>query len=75
VAEAYLKGLYSEEAQEMAARRGYRPRSAKVAEKYAAKFPKLTLFTVDQVFGGWAKAQATHFDEGGTFDQLYRPGR
>jgi sulfate/thiosulfate-binding protein len=75
VAEAYLKGLYSEEAQEVAARRGYRPRSAKVAEKYAAKFPKLTLFTVDQVFGGWAKAQATHFDDGGTFDQLYRPGR
>jgi sulfate transport system substrate-binding protein len=75
VAEAYLKDLYTDEAQELVARRGYRPRSPATAAKYAAKFPKLTLFTIAEVFGGWPNAQATHFADGGTFDQLYRPGR
>ena len=75
VAEAYLRYLYSPEGQEIAARDGYRPRSADIAAKYASKFPKLPLFTVDEAFGGWQKAQATHFADGGTFDQIYAPGR
>jgi sulfate/thiosulfate transport system substrate-binding protein len=75
VAEAYLKHLYSPEGQEIAAKDGYRPRDAAVAAKYASKFPKLSMFTVDEAFGGWQKAQATHFAEGGTFDQIYAPGR
>ncbi|HEV7489975.1 MAG TPA: sulfate ABC transporter substrate-binding protein [Rhodanobacteraceae bacterium] len=75
VAEAYLRYLYSPEGQEIAARNGYRPRDATIATKYAAKFPALPLFTVDERFGGWQKAQATHFADGGTFDQIYAPGR
>jgi sulfate transport system substrate-binding protein len=75
VAEAYLKYLYTPEGQDIAARNGYRPRSADVAAKYASKFPKLLLVTVDEVFGGWRRAQATHFADGGTFDQIYAPGR
>jgi len=75
VAEAYLKYLYSPEGQEIAARNGYRARSADVAAKYASKFPQLPLVTVDEAFGGWQKAQATHFADGGTFDQIYAPGR
>jgi sulfate/thiosulfate transport system substrate-binding protein len=75
VAEAYLKYLYSPEGQDIAARNGYRPRSADIAAKYAKKFPTLPLVTVDDAFGGWQKAQATHFAEGGTFDQIYAPGR
>jgi sulfate transport system substrate-binding protein len=75
VAEAYLHYLYSPEGQEIAARNGYRPRDATIAAKYAAKFPALPLFTVDERFGGWQKAQATHFADGGTFDQIYAPGR
>jgi sulfate/thiosulfate-binding protein len=75
VAEAYLKHLYSPEGQEIAAKDGYRPRDAAVAAKYASKFPTLSMFTVDEAFGGWQKAQATHFAEGGTFDQIYAPGR
>jgi sulfate/thiosulfate-binding protein len=75
VAEAYLRYLYSPEGQEIAARDGYRPRSADIAAKYTSKFPKLPLFTVDEAFGGWQKAQATHFADGGTFDQIYAPGR
>jgi sulfate transport system substrate-binding protein len=74
VAEAYLRYLYSPEGQEIAARDGYRPRSADIAAKYASKFPQLPLFTVDEAFGGWQKAQATHFADGGTFDQIYAPG-
>ncbi len=74
-AEAYLKYLYSPEGQEIAAKDGYRPRDGGVAAKYASKFPKLPLFTVDEAFGGWQKAQATHFADGGTFDQIYVPGR
>jgi len=75
VAEAYLKYLYSPEGQEITAKDGYRPRDAAVAAKYAGKFPQLSMFTVDEAFGGWQKAQATHFADGGTFDQIYAPGR
>jgi sulfate transport system substrate-binding protein len=75
VAKAYLDFLYSPEGQEIEARNYYRPRSKEVAAKYDRQFPHLTLFTVDEVFGGWQNAQKTYFAEGGTFDQIYRPGR
>jgi sulfate/thiosulfate-binding protein len=74
LARAYLQFLYSEQGQDIAARNYYRPVSPAAAKKYAAQFPKLSLFTVDQVFGGWARAQRTHFAEGGSFDQIYQPG-
>ena len=70
LAEAYLQYLYSPEGQELAAANYYRPRDAKVAAKYAGKFANVKLFTIDQVFGGWAKAQKVHFDDGGVFDQI-----
>ncbi len=72
-AEAYLNYLYTPEGQEIAARNYYRPRLQAVADKYADKFPKLSLFTVDEIFGGWSKAQPKHFDDGGIFDQIYQP--
>jgi sulfate/thiosulfate-binding protein len=75
VAEAYLQFLYTDEGQEIAAQNYYRPISDKVARKYAAQFPKMKLFTIDQAFGGWAAAQKTHFADGGTFDQIYQPGK
>ena len=71
VAEAYLEYLYSPEGQEIAARNFYRPRDAKVAAKYAKQFPKISLFTIDDTFGGWTKAQKEHFADGGVFDQIY----
>ena len=71
VAEAYLKYLYSPEAQELAARFDLRPRDAKVAKKYAATLPPLKLFTVDEVFGSLKQAQEVHFNDGGVFDQFY----
>jgi sulfate/thiosulfate-binding protein len=71
VAEEYLRHLYSPEGQEIAAKHFYRPRDPQVAAKYAAQFPKMNLITVDQVFGGWTKAQATHFADGGSFDRIY----
>jgi sulfate transport system substrate-binding protein len=74
VVQAYLEYLYSEEGQEIAARNYYRPRLAKVAARHAGQFPRLALFTIDDVFGGWQKAQRTHFADGGTFDQIYQPG-
>jgi sulfate transport system substrate-binding protein len=74
VAEEYLKYLYSPEGQEIAAKNHYRPRDPKVAEKYASTFAKLKLVTIDEAFGGWTAAQKTHFADGGTFDQAYRPG-
>ncbi len=74
VAEAYLKYLYSDEGQDVAANWFYRPRNAAIAAKYAAQFPKLELFTIDEKFGGWGKAQPTHFADGGVFDQIYQPG-
>jgi sulfate transport system substrate-binding protein len=71
VAEAYLQYLYSKEGQEIAAKHFYRPRLAEVAAKYQDQFAKVPLFTIDEVFGGWTKAQKTHFDDGGVFDQIY----
>ena len=71
VAEAYLKFLYTPEGQEIVAKHFYRPRNPQVAAKYAKIFPKLELVTVDGVFGGWAKAQASHFADGGSFDRIY----
>ncbi len=75
VAQAYLEYLYSEEGQEIAAKHYYRPRLESVASKHAAQFPKVALFTIDELFGGWQKAQKTHFADGGIFDQIYQPGR
>jgi sulfate transport system substrate-binding protein len=72
VAKAYLEYLYTPEGQEIAAKHFYRPRLAEVAEKYKSKFADIKLVTIDS-FGGWTKAQATHFAEGGTFDQIYKP--
>lgn len=72
VAEAYLKYLYSPEGQKIAAQNYYRPRDPEVAKQFADKFPKLQLFTVDEVFGGWTKAQKTHFSTGGIFDEINR---
>ena len=72
-AKAYLEYLYSEEGQEIAAKNFYRPRNAKVAANYEKQFPKISFFTVDVVFGGWTKAQKTHFNDGGVFDQIYAP--
>jgi sulfate/thiosulfate-binding protein len=71
VAQGYLDYLFSEEGQQIAARHHYRPSSETVAAQHAAKFPTLRRFTVDEVFGGWRKAQATHFEDGGVFDQIY----
>jgi len=71
VAKAYLEYLYSDEGQEIAGHNFYRPRNAAVAAKYASTFPSLELITIDQAFGGWAKAQKTHFADGGVFDQIY----
>lgn len=75
VAQAYLEYLFSPEGQEIAARHYYRPRLEEVAKKYEKVFPKINLFTIDEVFGGWKKAQKTHFDDGGKFDQIYKPAR
>ena len=74
VAEAYLQYLYAPEGQEIAAKHHYRPRDEKVAAKYASSFARVKLFTVDETFGGWQNAQKTHFGDGGSFDQIYRPG-
>jgi sulfate/thiosulfate-binding protein len=75
VAQAYLEYLYSPEGQEIAARHHYRPRLPAVAQKYAAQFKQLKLFTVAQKFGDWQKAQLTHFADGALFDQIYQAGR
>ena len=71
VAQAYLEYLYSPEGQEIAAKNFYRPIDAKVAAAYSKNFPKVNLFTIDDLFGGWSEAQATHFNDGGVFDQIY----
>lgn len=71
LAEAYLNYLYTNEGQELAAKHYYRPSVDKLAKKYATQFPKVKLLTVDEVAGGWAKAQKTHFADGGVFDQIY----
>jgi len=75
VAQAYLEYLYSPEGQEIAANHYYRPRLEAVAKKHAATFPKVSLFTIDEVFGGWQKAQKTHFSDGGVFDQIQKANR
>lgn len=75
VATAYLEYLYSPEGQEIVAKHYYRPRLKAVAEKHAARFPEVKLLTIDEDFGGWAKAQKEHFADGGVFDQVYVPGR
>jgi sulfate/thiosulfate-binding protein len=75
VAEAYLKYLYTEEAQELAAKNYYRPRLDAVAKKYENQFPSLKLFTIDEVFGGWKNAHQAHFADGGVFDQIYQPNK
>jgi sulfate transport system substrate-binding protein len=72
VAQAYLEYLYSKEAQEVIAKNYYRPRDAEVAAKYASQYPKVNLVTIDE-FGGWDAAQTRHFNDGGTFDQIYAP--
>ncbi len=73
-ARAYLEYLYSPEGQEIAARHHYRPRDAQIAAKFSGTFAEVKLFTIDEAFGGWQTAQTTHFADGGTFDQIYRPG-
>ena len=71
-AEAYLKYWYTKEGQEIAARNSYRPRDPEIAKQYENSFAKVELFTIDDVFGGWTKAQKDHFAEGGIFDQIYK---
>jgi sulfate transport system substrate-binding protein len=71
VAQAYLQYLYSDEGQEIAARNHLRPVSETVAAKHAADFPKLELFTVNEVFGSWKQVEQKHFADGGVFDQIY----
>ena len=71
VAEEYLKFLYTEEAQDLVGKHFYRPTSAKAQAKYAKQLPKLNLFSINEAFGGWAKADKDHFADGGSFDQIY----
>jgi sulfate/thiosulfate-binding protein len=73
VSEEYLKYLYTPEGQEVVAKHYYRPRDPDVLAKHKAAFADVKLFTVDELFGGWAKAQPTHFNDGGVFDQIYQP--
>jgi sulfate/thiosulfate transport system substrate-binding protein len=75
VAEAYLNYLYSPEGQEIAGKHFYRPRLETAAKKFEKQFPKINLFTIDEVFGGWKRAQETHFNDGGVFDRIYQPGK
>lgn len=72
IAEEYLNFLYTSEGQEIAAKHYYRPRLESIAKKYADKFPTIRLFTIDEVFGGWANAQKVHFADKGIFDQIYQ---
>jgi len=71
VARAYLEYLYADLGQEIVARHFYRPRDPNIAARFAAQFPQIQSFTIDEMFGGWTNAQKTHFDDGGTFDQIY----
>jgi len=75
LAQEYLKFLYTPEGQEIAAKHYFRPRLDSVVQKYTQTFPKLTLFTIDEVFGGWQKAQKTHFKDSGVFDQIQQINR
>ena len=73
LAEAYLQYLYTDEGQDIAGKHYYRPRDGKAAAKYGRTFSTVILFTIDDVFGGWQKAQKTHFADGGVFDKIYQP--
>ena len=75
VAKAYLEYLYSDEGQDIIGRNYYRPTSEKAVAKYAKQFPKLELFTIDEVFGGWSKAGKVHFADNGSFDQIFKGSR
>ncbi|MBC9205451.1 sulfate ABC transporter substrate-binding protein [Roseomonas aerophila] len=75
VAEAYLQGLYTPEAQTLVAKHFYRPRDPAALAAAGDRFPRLELVTIDGEFGGWAEAQRRHFDDGGSFDRVYRPSR
>jgi len=75
VVEAYLQFLYTKEAQEIEAKDFYRPRDEAILKAHRAQFPDIPLYTIDDVFGGWTKAQQTHFADGGVFDQIYKPGQ
>jgi sulfate/thiosulfate transport system substrate-binding protein len=75
VAEAYLRYLYTPEAQEIIGKHYYRPRNPAVAAKYKARFPNLALFTIDRNFGGWKRTQAAHFNDGGLFDQIFEDAK
>jgi len=70
-AEAYLNFISSPQGQEIAAQNHYRPRNAEVAARHANEFAKIDLFTIDELFGGWQNAQATHFNDDGVFDKIY----
>ena len=75
LAQAYLEYLYTEEGQAIAAKHYYRPRVEASAKKFSSRFKKVEFFTIDEVFGGWRKAQKKHFDDGGIFDQIYQPSK
>jgi len=75
IAEEYVKYLYSKEGQLIAAKHYYRPRNAEAQKASGIPLPKINLFTIAQVFGSWEKAHATHFADGGIFDQIYQPGK
>jgi sulfate transport system substrate-binding protein len=75
VAQAYLEFLYTDEGQRLASKHYYRPRAAAILAEARQTFSEMTLFTVDEVFGGWAKAQETHFADSGVFDQIYQGGK
>jgi len=75
VAEAYLKALYTPEAQDLIGQMHYRPRNLDALKKYSADLPRVPFFTIDETFGGWEKAQKTFFADGGLFDQIYKPGK
>jgi sulfate/thiosulfate-binding protein len=74
VSQAYLEYLYTPEGQDIAGRHYYRPRLESIASRYSRQFPKVALFTIDELFGGWQKAQTRHFADGGVFDLIYTPG-
>lgn len=73
VAKAYLEFLYTKEGQDLAGKHFYRPRDPEIAAKYATRFPPIKLVSIDEEFGGWEKAQAIHFADGGIFDRIYQP--
>ena len=75
VATAYMEYLYTDDGQDIAGKNFYRPISEKFQAKYVKQLPRIRLFTIEQAFGGWAKADKDHFADGGSFDQIYQPAR